>query len=178
MTDAFPDHSVTLAVHFGEILGLAGLVGSGRTSVAQTIFGVQRSLGGTSHARWRTHFRARRHAMRSRKGIYLIPEDRKRTGLVLDLPIVENISLADLRTYTLGTIISGSREQKVAEEQRRSLDIKAPSVDTAVPWQIESHSEIGQSKKDGFRASAEDAVQHRISSPVRRHILLRWRKSR
>ena len=66
------------------------------------------------------------------KGIYLIPEDRKRSGLVLDLPIVENISLADLRTlHARDHASSGSREQKVAEEQRRSLDIKAPSVDTA-----------------------------------------------
>ena len=130
VTGAFPDHGVTLAVRFGEILGLAGLVGSGRTSLAQTIFGVQPSLGGTIVLDGAPITVATpRDAIA--KGIYLIPEDRKRTGLVLDLPIVENISLADLGTYTLGTIISGRREQKVAEEQRRSLNIKAPSVGTA-----------------------------------------------
>ena len=64
------------------------------------------------------------------KGVYLIPEDRKRTGLVLDMPIAENISLADLKSYARAMLIVGGREQKVAEEQRRALKIKAPSIET------------------------------------------------
>ena len=130
VTDAFPDRTVSLSIRFGEILGLAGLIGSGRTSLAQTVFGVQPPLAGSVTLDGATiTIRSARDAIA--KGIYLIPEDRKRTGLVLDLPIVENISLADLATYARGTLISGGRELKVAEEQRRSLNIKAPSVDTA-----------------------------------------------
>jgi len=129
VTDAFPDRSVSLSIRFGEILGLAGLIGSGRTSLAQTIFGVQPPLGGTITLDGAPiTVRTARDAIA--KGIYLIPEDRKRTGLVLDLSIVENISLADLATYTRGTFIAGGREHKAAEVQSRSLSIKAPSVDT------------------------------------------------
>ncbi len=129
VTDAFPDRTVSLSIHFGEILGLAGLIGSGRTSLAQTIFGVQPSLGGTiTLDEVPLTTRTARDAIA--KGIYLIPEDRKRTGLVLDLPIVENITLADLASVSRATLIAGPREKKMAEEQRRSLNIKAPSVDT------------------------------------------------
>jgi ribose transport system ATP-binding protein len=129
VTGAFPDRAVSLSIRFGEILGLAGLIGSGRTSLAQAIFGVQPALGGTITLDGApVAVRTARDAIA--KGIYLVPEDRKRAGLVLDLPIVENISLADLASYARGTLIASGREQKVAEQQRRSLNIKAPSVDT------------------------------------------------
>jgi ribose transport system ATP-binding protein len=130
VTDAFPDRVVSLSVRFGEILGLAGLIGSGRSSVAQTIFGIQPALGGAIALDGApVAVRSARDAIAA--GIYLVPEDRKRTGLVLDFPIVENISLADLQTYCWGPLIVGGREQKIAEEQRRALSIKTPSVDTA-----------------------------------------------
>ena len=64
------------------------------------------------------------------RGVYLIPEDRKRTGLVLDMPIVENISLADLKRLYARHAGLGGREHQVAEEQCRALGIKAPSVET------------------------------------------------
>ena len=130
ITDAFPDRTVTLSVRRGEILGLAGLIGSGRTSVAQTIFGAQPALGGSL-----TLDGAACSATSPRdaieKGIYLIPEDRKRTGLILDFPIAHNISLADLQNYCEGALIVGEREQQAAETQRRALKIKTPSVETA-----------------------------------------------
>ena len=129
MTDAFPDRAVTLSVRFGEILGLAGLIGSGRSTLAQTVFGVQPPLGGSIALDGAPiSVKSPRDAIA--KGVYLIPEDRKRTGLVLDMPIVENISLADLKRYTRAMLIVGGREQQVAEEQRRALNIKAPSVET------------------------------------------------
>ena len=129
MTDAFPDRAVTLSVRFGEILGLAGLVGSGRSTLAQTVFGVQPPLSGSiSLDGAPVSVKSPRDAIS--KGVYLIPEDRKRTGLVLDMPIVENISLADLKRYSRAMLIVGGREQKVAEEQRQSLKIKTPSIET------------------------------------------------
>jgi ribose transport system ATP-binding protein len=127
VTDAFPDRTISLSVRFGEILGLAGLIGSGRSSVAQTIFGIQPTLGGAiALAGAPIAVRSARDAIAA--GIYLVPEDRKRTGLVLDFPIVENISLADLQTHCWGPLIVDGREQKIAEEQRRALSIKTPSV--------------------------------------------------
>ena len=129
VTDAFPDRSVSLTTRFGEILGLAGLIGSGRTSLAQTVFGVQPPLGGTISLDG-TPIKVRTARDAIAQGIYLVPEDRKRSGLVLDLPIVENISLADLKSYASGSLIVGGREHKAAEQQRRNLGIKAPSVET------------------------------------------------
>ncbi|HEY6519762.1 MAG TPA: sugar ABC transporter ATP-binding protein [Roseiarcus sp.] len=129
VTDAFPDRAVTLSVRFGEILGLAGLIGSGRSTLAQTVFGVQPPLSGSiSLDGAPVSVKSPRDAIS--KGVYLIPEDRKRTGLVLDMPIVENISLADLKRYSRAMLIVGGREQKVAEEQRQSLKIKTPSIET------------------------------------------------
>jgi ribose transport system ATP-binding protein len=128
VTDAFPDRAVTLSVRFGEILGLAGLVGSGRSTVAQTVFGVQPPLSGSITLDGAPmSVKSPRDAIA--QGVYLIPEDRKRTGLVLDMPIVENISLADLKSHSRAMLIVGGAEQKVAEHQRRALKIKANSVE-------------------------------------------------
>ena len=98
VTKGFPDARVDLSVRHGEILGLAGLVGSGRTSLARAIFGIdpvvagEMLLDGTPVA-----VSSPRKAIR--RGIYLVPEDRKRSGLILDMPLVENITLASLMTH-------------------------------------------------------------------------------
>jgi ribose transport system ATP-binding protein len=66
------------------------------------------------------------------EGIYLAPEDRKKSGLLLDMAISENISLADLPSYTRMRMINGPAERRVAEAQRKKLSIKTPSVETIV----------------------------------------------
>ena len=98
VTDTYPDRAVSLSVRRGEILGLAGLVGSGRTELARAIFGVDPLRGGAIRLdgepiRIATPRAAIEH------GIYLIPEDRKSSGLLLDVSITENISLPDLASY-------------------------------------------------------------------------------
>ncbi|GEO40574.1 ribose transport system ATP-binding protein [Skermanella aerolata] len=129
VTSAFPERDVSLMVHRGEILGLAGLVGAGRTSLAQTIFGVHTAKGGQilldgEPVTIRTPADAIAH------GIYLAPEDRKKSGLLLDMSIAENISLPDLKRFAKAMLVDTSREVSVATEQCRSLSIKAPSIDT------------------------------------------------
>ena len=64
-----------------------------------------------------------------RQGIYLMPEDRKKSGLVLELPIRENVTLASLLNYARMWLVSGPAERKVAKEQVRRLSIKVPSID-------------------------------------------------
>ena len=66
------------------------------------------------------------------RGIYLVPEDRKRASLLLDLSLAQNISLPDLRSYARSTIVSGRGEVANAEQQRQRLNIKATSVGTEV----------------------------------------------
>jgi len=128
-TLAFPGQEVTLALRAGEILGLAGLVGSGRTELARAIFGIDRRLGGQIVlSGQKLEITEPRDAID--RGLYLIPEDRKQCGLVLDFSVCENISLANLRTYARATIVQGDDEAASAEQQKIKLNIKVPSVAT------------------------------------------------
>ena len=128
-TAAFPDREVSLLVRRGEILGLAGLVGSGRTSLARALFGVEPPLAGTVRLDGEPlRVTGPRDAIR--RGIYLVPEDRKRSGLVLDLPIRANTTLADLGAYAPLWLVRHGAEAAVAERQRARLSIRAPSVET------------------------------------------------
>jgi ribose transport system ATP-binding protein len=126
-TAAYPFREVTLDLHHGEILGLAGLVGAGRTELARALFGIDRPEGGTVLLDGQpVHFAAAADAIKA--GIFLVPEDRKGTGILLDLPITENISLPNLAAYAPGLGVSREAERVQAEKSRRDLDIRAPSV--------------------------------------------------
>jgi ribose transport system ATP-binding protein len=128
-TSAYPDQTLSLDVRQGEILGLAGLVGSGRTELARAIFGIDRPLAGSIELGGEQIIvRSPREAIAH--GLYLVPEDRKRSGLLLDFPIVENISLPDLPTYARRYIVDRRRETANAERQRHQLNIRAPDVAT------------------------------------------------
>lgn len=127
VTQAYPDREIDLTVRPGEILGLAGLVGAGRTSLARAVFGMEPPLGGTILLDGRpVRLRAPRDAIAL--GIYLVPEDRKRSGLVLDMPIVENVTLPDLPGHARAWLVRRRSEAKAAEAQRQSLRIRAPDV--------------------------------------------------
>src|SRR5690606_8015274 len=84
-TAAYPSHDVSLELHSGEILGLAGLVGAGRTELARAFFGIDRTLGGEIVLNGKT-IDLRSSADAVKEGIFLVPEDRKGTGILLDLP--------------------------------------------------------------------------------------------
>jgi ribose transport system ATP-binding protein len=130
-TATYPDHSVSLEVRSGEILGLAGLVGSGRTELARAVFGIDAPLGGGLRLGGEPIvIRSPREAIE--RGIYLVPEDRKRASLLLDLSVTENISLPDLASYARATLVGRRAEAANAERQKRQLNIKAPSVATLV----------------------------------------------
>jgi ribose transport system ATP-binding protein len=131
VTPAFPEKSVSLLIRRGEILGLAGLVGSGRSTLAQTIFGILPASRGVISLDGR-ELSIRSAGDAIAEGIYLAPEDRKKSGLLLDMAISENISLADLPSYTRMRMINGPAERRVAEAQRKKLSIKTPSVETIV----------------------------------------------
>ena len=128
-TPAFPAQSVNLTIRAGEILGLAGLVGSGRTELARAIFGIDRKLGGDVALYGRpVDITEPRGAID--RGLYLIPEDRKQCGLLLDFSVAENISLANLPAYARAAIVQGDAETRNAEQQKSKLRIKVPSVAT------------------------------------------------
>ncbi len=127
VTSAFPDRHVSLDVHRGEILGIAGLVGSGRTSLARALFGVDPILSGDVWlAGQKVTVRSPRQAIA--QGIYLVPEDRKGEGLVLDMKLSENISLASLRRYARFNLVDREAEATTARAQQAALRIKTPGV--------------------------------------------------
>jgi ribose transport system ATP-binding protein len=124
-------HPVSFVLHRGEILGMAGLVGAGRTELVRAIFGVDPSHGGAVEVDGRpVRVRSPRHAVAA--GIVLVPEDRKTQGLVLELTVRENLSLARLERQARWGWIDRDGERELAREQARRLRIRTPSLDAQV----------------------------------------------
>ncbi|MBR1167186.1 sugar ABC transporter ATP-binding protein [Bradyrhizobium liaoningense] len=131
VTDTYPGRAVSLSVRRGEILGLAGLVGSGRTELARALFGIDRLRGGAIRLDGEP-IRIASPRAAIEQGIYLVPEDRKGAGLLLDVSITENISLPDLASYMRFWLVDSARENENAVRQRERLKIRAPDVKTVV----------------------------------------------
>lgn len=127
-----PRHKISFEVSRGEILGFAGLVGAGRSEVAQAIFGVDPPLEGEIYVDGqRVIIRSSQDAIRA--GIFLAPENRRDMGLITDMTVRENVTLPDLRRFAgaLG-LIRRDLEIEVARQQIDSLRIKTPSIETPV----------------------------------------------
>ena len=125
----FPSHKISFDLRQGEVLGLAGLVGAGRSELAMTIFGIVKPLGGEININHqRVHIRSPKDAIQH--GIYLVPEDRRKTGLITSMTVRENVTLPDLWSYATCGLVSYQRELKSAEHQRQKLNIKTASTNT------------------------------------------------
>jgi rhamnose transport system ATP-binding protein len=125
---------VSLTVRRGEILGLAGLVGSGRTELAEVIFGLRPAdegqilIGGQPR-----HVRSPQEAIES--GIAYVPEDRRQHGVVLEMSVAANASLANLAGVSRAGLIDVASERRAARAYVEDLRIKAPSIDADV-WSL------------------------------------------
>jgi len=121
-------HGISLSVRKGEILGIAGLVGSGRTQLAETIFGLTPADSGEILLRGeRVRIASPRDAIR--RGIGYVPEDRPRHGAILEMSIAANTSLASLRKVAPRGLIDRTCERRLAEGFVEQLHIKTPSVE-------------------------------------------------
>ena len=122
----YPNTAVSFTVGRGEVLGIGGLVGAGRSEVARAIFGIdatteaQVTLGGQN-----LQISAPRDAIR--QGIYLVPEDRRLCGLILDFNVRENISLPGMDRYSTAGLISSAKETAAARQACETINIKTPS---------------------------------------------------
>jgi len=122
----YPGIPVSFSVARGEVLGLAGLVGAGRSEVALAIFGIDETtsaevaLGGRA-----LQITSPRDAIN--QGIYLVPEDRRQCGLIVDFNIRENISLPGLDRYTTAGLINSAKETAAAKDACAANNIKTPS---------------------------------------------------
>lgn len=123
---------VSFEVHEGEVIGLAGLAGAGRTEVVRTLMGLDPLTSGVIEVDGR-RISPRSSAAAYRAGLAMLPEDRKQLGILADLPIAANISLSKLRTVSrAGFWISARRERALAERYRTRLGIKTPSVTSRI----------------------------------------------
>ena len=121
---------VSLTAHRGEILGLAGLVGAGRTETARVIFGADAFDRGVIRVDGKTvSFAAPRDAMR--QGIGLVPEDRKTQALFLRLAVRTNMTIAAQDQISRGWFIDERREDRLVDEFRRLLNIRMASSNQA-----------------------------------------------
>jgi rhamnose transport system ATP-binding protein len=123
--------SVDLEVRAGEIVGLAGLVGSGRTELARVLFGLLPADGGTLTLRGRPLV-LRSPADAIRAGLAYVPEDRRRHGVIPEMSVGVNATLAVLRAIRSGPFLDAAREREVAASFVERFAIKAPSLDTPV----------------------------------------------
>ena len=130
-TNRYPDREVSFDLGKGEILGLAGLVGAGRTEVARAIFGIDgatKAMVRLDHQVLR--IRSPQDAMKH--GIYLVPEDRRLAGLIIDIAIRENVTLPSLERYAQAGLIARGRERTAATGMCRKLNVKAATVEELV----------------------------------------------
>jgi ribose transport system ATP-binding protein len=127
----YPDARVSFSVHQGEVFGFAGLIGAGRSEIARAIFGVDSTLGGEISLAGKTlHIKTPQDAIA--EGIYLVPEDRRQTGVIVDFTIRENISLAGLKNYANSGLIDTAKEAKLAATMCEKMNVKAPTTEVTV----------------------------------------------
>ncbi|MCI0458228.1 MAG: sugar ABC transporter ATP-binding protein [Gemmataceae bacterium] len=125
---AHPGHPLTFSVRRGELVGIAGLVGAGRSELLQALFGIDPPLSGEVRIDGQP-IRVRRPLDALRAGMGLVPEDRKEQGLILEMSIRHNISLAALARNPRGIgLLNHERERREADEMIRKLRIRTPSA--------------------------------------------------
>ena len=124
-------HDVSFEVRAGEIVGLAGLVGAGRTELARILFGMSPADAGVIE--WRGKPTAiRTPAQAAQLGIAYVPEDRRRHGVILEMPVSTNATLAVLHRISTNGWLNFRRERALAESYVKQLSIKTASLNTPV----------------------------------------------
>jgi rhamnose transport system ATP-binding protein len=141
LTRAGSFHDVSFDLRRGEILGLAGLVGAGRTNVARAIFGVEPATGG------RIQVEGREVAITSPQqaielGLAYVPEDRQLHGLIPSMPITPNISLPMLHQYARIGWLQDKSERKSAYDAARQMEVRANNI-----WQLARELSGGNQQK-------------------------------
>lgn len=126
---AFAD--VSFQVRAGEIVGLAGLVGSGRSEILETVYGARRASAGTV-AVGGQRLRPGTVSAAVRAGVGLAPEERKAQGLLLDEPVYRNITLSTFGRFARGGLLNERAERTAAQEQAEALDLRPTGVDRAI----------------------------------------------
>ena len=125
------DKNISFKIHRGEVLGLGGLVGAGRTEFAELMFGMRQKTAG------KFIFKGKEIPPKTPKdaielGIGLVPEDRKKEGALLGMSIRCNINMPIYQRISKGTVINEKKEEEIAQTYRKEISIKTPTLDQLV----------------------------------------------
>ena len=124
-------HDINFTLHKGEILGLVGLVGAGRTEIIRALYGADKARGHEVLLEGKpVKIRTPRQAKHA--GMGLVPEDRKREGLILPFSVQSNITMASLENLSHFGIVDSSSEKDIAKRQIDALAVKTPSAATII----------------------------------------------
>ena len=129
LSDGSVFQNISLSVGKGEILGIAGLIGSGREELVDTIYGLRKAQSG-SFTLGGDPIRIRNAAEAVRAGIVLVPRDRRHDGLVLPMTVAENVTLATLDQNANFGIENRRAARESTEAQIKALDIRPPNAGT------------------------------------------------
>ncbi len=139
-----PNHAATFSVRAGEVVGMAGLVGAGRTELSEVVFGLRRGVAGEIAVNGQT-VRIRTPADAIAAGVLLVPEDRRLNGLVTEATVGFNLSLPNLDSLSAMKLVSGTAESGLHAKMIESLRIK-----TAGPGQVVGTLSGGNQQKVVF----------------------------
>lgn len=124
---------ISFEVKSGEVFGISGLVGAGRTELARAILGIDKPESGEVYVRGKkVHYRTFADAIRD--GLGLIPEDRKLQGLIQIMSVKRNTTLVNMKRVLRAGVISSSLEEKLSKEYTDKLHVVTPSMETEVQY--------------------------------------------
>lgn len=122
---------MSLTVRPGDIIGLTGLLGSGRTELAMSLFGLNKTQAGVIKVNGK-EVDINSQMVAKKYGIALLPEDRSREGLFIERKIKENISAPIIDTICKKGIVNRKKENEIAEKYVEELNVRTPSIETVV----------------------------------------------
>jgi ribose transport system ATP-binding protein len=125
-------HNINFSLHHGEILGIAGVVGAGKSELAQAIFGVDRLLEGNLQFNGSSFRPSADFSLKN--GIALVPEERQEQGLVPTFSLEKNITLSYLKGFRKGLVIDHAKERTTAEQYIQNLSIRTTGPDQIIKY--------------------------------------------
>lgn len=126
-TQRYPKVPVSFDVQQGEILGIAGLVGAGRSEIAQALFGIDPSTGAIHVNGEAVSIKSPKDAINA--GIYLVPEDRRNAGLTTSMSVSENITLPSISLFAKLGLVQEKEAREYASAASVALNVKTPTID-------------------------------------------------
>ena len=121
---------INFSLKAGEVVGMAGLVGAGRTELAESIFGIRQPISGLIHVDQQS-IKTGSPAEAINAGIFLVPEDRRLHGLITEFSVRDNITLPGINHYQTAKFIQGEKTELISKQVVNELRIKTPSIEQA-----------------------------------------------